>query len=876
MKKETLKRMLKSNLGFSLAEVVVAAGVMGLVGLVSMNSIKTINQETSQVKKQVVINNATNRVKTILSKVREADTPAGVQTCDDVLFAGPINAGTFFANQNLGEGVRLTNIAVNGLAGAGRRTVNVTLTFEYRHGGHDKTVNKVVQTFVASDAAGDRCRSYAGDEVNADSTSASCSLIYSNDNCADNLNTFNDDFRLVVSDFICSALGGSYTGHGTATERCDEVSVERWIVSEHLRLTGDNVAYGDDQVCLNADGGACRVLFDNNPCTNNELLVGMNVEGTAKICQKIIFNAVPAATPTMCQGFSDGACVYPTLHPSSPVVANTYLDGDATNDGRVNGTCSGVGSCTAICEPTGYTSFDSSTCSSSPPSSMCGTTPRSCINGGTFQSATPGSNGFVEWNCYSASNPPGFQYETCQACEDTTLASGPHTGFTVTGGVCGCPTGESGICSVQSCSPTGWIIDPSETCEPGCSNSHPDLFAAFSNANWLTGGATAAGSSLTINCDTGYSGTPTANCSLGLWNTSGSCSPSFSDCSNSSLSVANATLSTTSGTTSHGTNYGGTITCNSGYTGSPTVACDDGSWDPPVGSCTPVVTYEPKADDWRPGSAYPPCCEFSCDSSGNLLRGGTPSPSSRCSEGGRDYRNMTCATDPIDIPFATCSGGGICNVHNDLASCEGEYGSGNCKIIDGTVTQSTIYWKAGSFLGSSAMSPCTVPGPGTEGRCDENPRSCPSMLDGLSAPVACSSNGHIGNTQICGFEFDSGGPLNRTVRRYTCVEEVATPQQYTSSSCGTYSCTPDCSGGPGPDGCGGTCSFDCTSTSIGIPGAPLPNANSGEFEFRTQADPGCTDSFSRRFNYECDPVNSPSPHGWLLQGSCCVGGPSCI
>lgn len=174
------------------------------------------------------------------------------------------------------------------------------------------------------------------------------------------------------------------------------------------------------------------------------------------------------------------------------------------------------------------------------------------------------------------------------------------------------------------------------------------------------------------------------------------------------------------------------------------------------------------------------------------------------------------------------------------------------------------------------MSPCTVPGPGTEGRCDENPRSCPGMLDGLTAPVPCSSNGHLGNTQVCGFEYDAGGPSNRIVRRHTCVEEVATPQQYTSSSCGTYSCTPDCSGGPGPDGCGGTCSFDCTSTSIGIPGGPLPYANSGEFEFRIQADPSCTDSSSRRFTYECDPVNSPNPHGWLLQGACCVGGPTCI
>ena len=122
------------------------------------------------------------------------------------------------------------------------------------------------------------------------------------------------------------------------------------------------------------------------------------------------------------------------------------------------------------------------------------------------------------------------------------------------------------------------------------------------------------------------------------------------------------------------------------------------------------------------------------------------------------------------------------------------------------------------------MDPCTVPGPGSEGRCDQNPGSCPGLLSGTTGSVPCSANGHLGNTQVCGFEYDAGGPGNRTVRRYTCVEEVATPKQYTSSSCGTYSCTPSCSG-PGPDGCGGTCTYDCNQKSV--TGGTLPYANDG-------------------------------------------------
>lgn len=306
-----------------------------------------------------------------------------------------------------------------------------------------------------------------------------------------------------------------------------------------------------------------------------------------------------------------------------------------------------------------------------------------------------------------------------------------------------------------------------------------------------------------------------------------------------------------------------------GNTGSASFQCVGATWTKITGSatypstCGAPATYEPKASDWRPGSAYAPCCEFTCDSGGGLLRNGTPSVSSRCSAGGRDYRNLTCATDPIDIPFATCGAPSSCNVHNDLASCEGEYGSGNCKVIDGTTSQSTIYWKFVTSLPSSARNPCTVSGPGTEGPCNENPSSCPGQLSGSTGAVPCSANGHLGNTQVCGFEYDGGGPTNRNVRRFSCTQEVTTPQQYTDSACSTYSCTPDCSGGPGPDGCGGTCSFDCNQKNV--IGGTLPYANDGTV--RGVVVGTCSIGVPRQRYYECRAAISD----WAAGCTSCAG-----
>ena len=63
------------------------------------------------------------------------------------------------------------------------------------------------------------------------------------------------------------------------------------------------------------------------------------------------------------------------------------------------------------------------------------------------------------------------------------------------------------------------------------------------------------------------------------------CTSGPGNCSNGSLNPPNATTSQTTGVTPNGNAYGGTITCLPGYSGSVTASCNSGTWNT-SGSCS--------------------------------------------------------------------------------------------------------------------------------------------------------------------------------------------------------------------------------------------------------------------------------------------------
>ncbi len=75
-----------------------------------------------------------------------------------------------------------------------------------------------------------------------------------------------------------------------------------------------------------------------------------------------------------------------------------------------------------------------------------------------------------------------------------------------------------------------------------CDNSDPSI--SFSNASWSNTGWTEHGESLGITCNSGYSGSPTASCSNSSWATSGSCVASNTACQDVSSYNSNIRIET--------------------------------------------------------------------------------------------------------------------------------------------------------------------------------------------------------------------------------------------------------------------------------------------------------------------------------------------
>ncbi len=98
------------------------------------------------------------------------------------------------------------------------------------------------------------------------------------------------------------------------------------------------------------------------------------------------------------------------------------------------------------------------------------------------------------------------------------------------------------------------------------------------------------GQTYTGTCNSGYSGSPSVTCQAdGTWSTSGSCT--VSSCLNSALTFPNANYST-SGSTSDTSSISGGISCNNGFTGTPSAICNNGTWNT-TGSCTATCNDPP-------------------------------------------------------------------------------------------------------------------------------------------------------------------------------------------------------------------------------------------------------------------------------------------
>ena len=149
-----------------------------------------------------------------------------------------------------------------------------------------------------------------------------------------------------------------------------------------------------------------------------------------------------------------------------------------------------------------------------------------------------------------------------------------------------CNQGNPSEMPALKCTDGVWAWDSTnKVCPSKCTSASPGFKNLALGGSWPNPTEANSGSFISGNCPSGFSGTaaPRLDCNDGSW------SWNNSDCL-ASCPIANAPVAAnaTWGTAtpiSH--NVNATATCNTGYQGSITSKCNNGTFEPIVGNCTP-------------------------------------------------------------------------------------------------------------------------------------------------------------------------------------------------------------------------------------------------------------------------------------------------
>ncbi len=214
----------------------------------------------------------------------------------------------------------------------------------------------------------------------------------------------------------------------------------------------------------------------------------------------------------------------------------------------------------------------------------------------------------------------------------------------------GCLTGECGT-KDDGC---GTIIDCGACIPPGCGAT-----PVFTNATVQLGGSN-HGDTRDVICDPGYVGTSvTIICDAGTWVGAGPSCLSPNDCAGGSIQIGIGVTGIFPPT-----RHGDTVTfvCPAGFTGSPWMLCMFGSWQTLIGACDPipsscsagVVPIGSGILGAVPVTIHNDTVSFNCPT------GYTGSPTVRCNNGTWEVVLGACDLIPAECPafVVSLAGGG--------------------------------------------------------------------------------------------------------------------------------------------------------------------------------------------------------------------------
>ena len=302
-----ISHFLNSKKGFSLVEIVVSMGLLGLVGVGITNLSRVGGDQSKALKQSVVVESAIGRLSRVLSRADTCDAFGNIISTAEVqgIVAPVLDSGVTVTNvvqQNF-EATPLALLPVNESTTVAVQLL-VTFTKETMNG--PRPVNRIayarhVYENTGAGAQFVRCANYESDNARS-AFEANCRTIggtftlsnvtvepWSGNAAAaplgkrywcdlssiDNTRYFSDILRKEV----CERLYGSVNSYNNISEKCRD-----------LIVTGNMTAINVDPTRIGLDDGAggynYRTTFDQNACVAlgdpNAFITGVNIDGTVE------------------------------------------------------------------------------------------------------------------------------------------------------------------------------------------------------------------------------------------------------------------------------------------------------------------------------------------------------------------------------------------------------------------------------------------------------------------------------------------------------------------------------------------------------------------------------------------------------------------
>ncbi|EQC47743.1 prepilin-type N-terminal cleavage/methylation domain-containing protein [Bacteriovorax sp. Seq25_V] len=275
----------KRNGGFTLIELSLSLGLVGIILLGVNHLMSNSSSISSRAKSDTAIEETLFRVKKLSSNNDKCDQIVqGATNSNNFSFS--IDGENFGAGKKIGANAKILSIGSETKLVSDKGSLVLSFLFERSINSKVSQVRKnIVLSVVRSGATGDlKCGGANDIAIETQSVEEYCVSLggdYSTGSCSFT-STLNSVLEKRISEFLCKAIGGSLAG-----TTCDQIVLNQDIESDN---------FSAQKICLS---GNCRMKFDNSSCASG-YLAGLSVDGLTKECKGLNFQPATVACVPDC------------------------------------------------------------------------------------------------------------------------------------------------------------------------------------------------------------------------------------------------------------------------------------------------------------------------------------------------------------------------------------------------------------------------------------------------------------------------------------------------------------------------------------------------------------------------------------------------